>query len=216
MNAILGYTELVLDDIYGPTPEKVRGVLDRVRQNGQHLLALINDILDLSKIEAGELKMSLDDYSVSDMVHTVIAATESLATEKHLALETKLPSDLPVARGDERRIAQALLNLVGNAIKFTDEGRVEIRVAADNGSLSFEVTDTGPGIAPEQQERIFEEFHQVDNSITKEKGGTGLGLAITKRIVEMHGGRIWIDSALGKGSTFGFAVPVRAAQEQVS
>ena len=215
MNAILGYTELVLDEIYGPTPEKVREVLDRVQTNGRHLLALINDILDLSKIEAGELALTLDDFSIPDMVHTVVTATESLATEKKLALESRLPNDLPVARGDERRLAQVLLNLVGNAIKFTDEGRVEISVAARNGTVEFEVSDTGPGIAADQQARIFEEFHQVDNSITKEKGGTGLGLAIAKRIVEMHGGRIWIDSEPGRGSTFGFEVPLRVEKAQV-
>jgi signal transduction histidine kinase len=156
------------------------------------------------------------DFSIPDVVQTVVAATESLAQEKNLALTVKLPADMPIATGDERRIVQVLLNLVGNAIKFTDAGGIEIRVAAENGMFNVQVVDTGPGIDPDDQERIFQEFQQVDNTITKEKGGTGLGLAIAKRIVEMHGGRIWIESALGQGSTFRFSLPLNVNQRQVS
>jgi signal transduction histidine kinase len=214
LNAILGYTELILDEIYGPAPEKVREVLERVTTNGRHLLGLINDVLDLSKIEAGELELSINAYSMTDVVHTVVTATESLAKEKNLSLNVSAATDLPVGEGDERRLSQVLLNLVGNAIKFTDEGTVGITVGTENGAFEVEVADTGPGITAEKQKEIFEEFHQIDNSNTKEKGGTGLGLAIAKRIVEMHGGRIWVESSLGQGSTFGFTVPLRASQQE--
>jgi signal transduction histidine kinase len=213
LNAILGYTELILDDIYGEIPKKARDVLDRVQRNGKHLLGLINDVLDLSKIEAGQLTLSLTDYSVSEMVHTVITAVEPLATGKKLVLKSELPPNLPMARGDERRLAQVLLNLVGNAIKFTDTGEVAVRASAANGSLTIAVHDTGPGIPEADRARIFEEFQQVDSSATKKKGGTGLGLAIAKRIVEMHGGRIWVDSKLGEGSTFSISMPVKVEQQ---
>jgi signal transduction histidine kinase len=214
LNAILGYTELILDDIYGETPPKMRGVLDRVQRNGKHLLGLINDVLDLSKIEAGQLTLALTDYSIKDVVHSVFAAVESLADEKKLALKIDLPNNLPVARGDERRLTQVLLNLVGNAIKFTDQGEVKIKAAAANGAYTLSVCDTGPGIPPGDQAKIFEEFQQADSSATKKKGGTGLGLSIARRIIELHGGRIWVDSEVGKGATFSFTLPVRVEQQQ--
>jgi signal transduction histidine kinase len=208
MNAILGYSELILDNIYGEPTEKMRGVLTRIQSNGKHLLGLINDVLDLSKIEAGQLSLSLADYSVKDMVHNVFSSVESLAKNKKLALTIELPKTLPIAHGDERRLTQVLLNLVGNAIKFTDKGEVAIKAASVNGSVTLSVHDTGPGIAEADQRKIFEEFQQADSSTTKEKGGTGLGLAISKRIVEMHGGRLWVESCLGHGSTFSFIVPI--------
>jgi signal transduction histidine kinase len=208
LNAVLGYTELILDSIYGEVPEKARTTLERIQSNGRHLLGLINDVLDLSKIEAGQLTLSLTDYSIKGVVHNVYGAVESLATSKNLALKVELPKDLPPAHGDERRLTQVLLNLVGNAIKFTDTGEVAIRTSIANGSFTVAVHDTGPGIAERDQGKIFEEFQQADSSITKQKGGTGLGLAIAKRIIEMHGGRLWVQSELGHGSTFAFTVPV--------
>ena len=213
LNAILGYTELVLDCIYGDVPERARTVLVRVQSNGKHLLGLINDVLDLSKIEAGQLDLSLDDYSIRDVVHSVFSVVEPLAEEKHLALKVELPNDLPVAHGDERRLAQVLLNLVGNAIKFTDSGEVVIKAAASNGHYTLSVQDTGPGISPSDQVKIFEEFQQADTSSTKTKGGTGLGLSIAKRIVNLHGGRIWVSSELGSGSTFFIDVPIKVEQQ---
>ena len=213
MNAILGYTELILDNIYGEPTEKMRGVLTRVQSNGKHLLGLINDVLDLSKIEAGQLTLSLADYSVKDIVHNVFSSVESLAKNKKLALTIDLPPKLPAAHGDERRLTQVLLNLVGNSIKFTDKGEVAIKAEAANGSFTLSVRDTGPGIAEADQRKIFEEFQQADSSTTKEKGGTGLGLAISKRIVEMHGGRLWVDSRLGHGSTFSFNVPLKVERQ---
>jgi len=209
LNAILGYTELILDSIYGEIPEKARAVLERLEANGRHLLGLINDVLDLSKIEAGQLTLSLDDYSLSDVVHGVVSAVEPLAAEKRLAFKAEVAADLPTGRGDGRRLSQVLLNLVGNAIKFTDKGEVAIKAAATNGAFTVAVCDTGPGIAPADQAMIFEEFQQADSSITRKKGGTGLGLSIAKRIIEMHGGRIWVESEPGKGSTFYFTLPVR-------
>ena len=213
LNAILGYTELILDNIYGDTPDKMRGVLERIASNGKHLLGLINDVLDLSKIEAGQFTLSLTDYSIKNVVQSVFSVVESLATAKKLALKTEVPLGLPSAHGDERRLTQVLLNLVGNAIKFTDKGEVAIRASVSDGSYTFSVRDTGPGIAEADRGKIFEEFQQADSSATKKKGGTGLGLSISKRIVEMHGGRIWVDSTVGQGSTFSFTVPLNVEQQ---
>jgi len=184
-------------------------VLKRVESNGRHLLGLINAVLDLSKIEAGQLTLGLTDYTIKDVVHTVVIAVESLASEKKLELVVDVPSDLPAGRGDQRRLTQVLLNLVGNAIKFTDAGRVSIAVVTAGDAFKVSVTDTGPGIAPEDQGKIFEEFKQVDDSSTRKAGGTGLGLAIARRIVEMHGGLVWVESVVGQGSTFSFTVPIR-------
>jgi len=208
LNAILGYTELILDSIYGDVPDRMRSVLERVQSNGLHLLGLINDVLDLSKIEAGQLTLSIADYSLADVVQSVFSAVESLASEKRLIFKVELPANLPAGRGDERRIAQVLLNLTGNAIKFTDAGEVAIRASAANGSFKIAVCDTGPGIATADQHKIFEEFQQADSSSTRKKGGSGLGLSISKRIIEMHRGRIWVESDVGRGSTFIFTLPV--------
>ena len=180
LNAILGYTELILDNIYGETPDKMREVLERLHANGKHLLGLINDVLDLSKIEAGQLTLDLADYSLQDVVHTVVTAVEPLAAGKKLSLTTDVALNLPVGHGDERRLAQVLLNLVGNAIKFTDKGEVAIKATMSDGSFTVAVRDTGPGISPSDQGKIFEEFQQADNAATKRKGGTGLGLSITE------------------------------------
>jgi signal transduction histidine kinase len=214
LNAILGYTELILDNVYGDVSEKVRDVLTRLEKSGRHLLALINDVLDLSKIEAGQLTLGMSDYSMKDVVQTVLTAVESLAAEKKLALQAAVPPGLPLGRGDERRITQVLLNLVGNAIKFTEAGEVRVEVSTTDGAFLVAVSDTGPGIAPADQEKIFEEFHQVDSSSTRKKGGTGLGLSIAKRIIQMHGGRIWVESSPGRGSTFSFTLPVRVERQR--
>ena len=214
LNAVLGYTELIVDGLYGDIPDKAKEVLDRVQINGKHLLGLINDVLDLSKIEAGQLKLALEDYSMKSVVDSVVASTGSLAQSKGLAVKTAVAEGLPIGRGDERRLTQVLLNLVGNAIKFTDTGEVEICAAAANGAFDVAVRDTGPGIAPQDQIRIFDDFHQVDNTSTRHKGGTGLGLAIARRFVEMHGGTLTVDSALGAGSTFRISVPVRVNEQR--
>ena len=214
LNAILGYAELILDKIYGDVPEKIQDVLGRLEKNGRHLLGLINDVLDLSKIEAGQLTLTLNEYSMKEVVQTVFTSVESLAAEKNLELKITVPPDLAPGKGDEQRIAQVLLNLVGNAIKFTEEGEVKVEVAASNGTFLVSVSDTGPGLSEADQERIFEEFRQADSSSTRKKGGTGLGLSIARRIIEMHGGRIWVVSSLGKGSTFRFTLPVRVERQR--
>jgi signal transduction histidine kinase len=208
LNAILGYAELLVDGIYGQLAEQPRGVLERILNNGKHLLALINDVLDLAKIEAGQLKLTIEDYNLPEVVNSVVIATEPLATSKGLKFTTALQSNMPTAHGDARRISQVLLNLVGNAIKFTDEGEVEIRATANKGQFVLTVRDTGLGIADADQERIFGEFQQIDSSNTRKQGGTGLGLAISKRMVEMQGGTISVASVLGQGSTFRVVLPV--------
>ena len=209
LNAILGFTELVLDNLYGEVPESLREPLLDIQTNGRHLLRLINDVLDLSKIEAGRMELAPVDYAVSDILETVRASLRSLASEKGLDFVVTSPNDLPVGYGDGKRIAQCLVNLAGNAIKFTKEGRVEIAAEQRGDDLVYRVSDTGIGIPEDQLDNVFAEFRQVDATISREYGGTGLGLSITKKFVEMHGGRIWVESTLGKGSTFWFAVPVR-------
>jgi GAF domain-containing protein/anti-sigma regulatory factor (Ser/Thr protein kinase) len=213
LNAILGYTELMADGAYGEPSEKMLGILKRLEANGRHLLGLINDVLDLSKIEAGQLVLELSDYSVQDIVQTVRSTLEPLAADKKLAFKVEVAPQLPPGRGDGRRLTQVLINLVGNAIKFTDAGEVAIKAEANNGAFSVSVRDTGPGISAADQAKLFQEFQQADNAITKKKGGTGLGLAISKRIVEMHGGKIWVESQPGQGSTFTFTLPVVVEQQ---
>ena len=208
LNAILGYSELMADGAYGEPSEKMLGILKRLEANGKHLLGLINDVLDLSKIEAGQLVLELSDYSIQDIAQTVRSTLEPLAADKKLAFKLELAPELPAGHGDGRRLTQVLINLVGNAIKFTDAGEVAIKAEANNGSFHVSVRDTGPGISSADQGRLFQEFQQADNAITKKKGGTGLGLAISKRIIEMHGGRIWVKSQPVQGSTFAFTLPI--------
>jgi signal transduction histidine kinase len=208
LNAILGYTELMADGAYGEPSEKMLGILQRLEANGRHLLGLINDVLDLSKIEAGQLVLELSDYCIQDIAQTVRSTLEPLAADKKLGFKVEVGPQLPPGRGDGRRLTQVLINLVGNAIKFTDAGEIAIKAEAHNGTFHVSVRDTGPGISSADQARLFQEFQQADNAITKKKGGTGLGLAISKRIIEMHGGRIWVESQPGQGSTFTFTLPV--------
>jgi signal transduction histidine kinase len=208
LNAILGFTEIMLDELYGEVPPSLREPLLDIQTNGRHLLRLINDVLDLSKIEAGRLELGVGEYSVQEIVEVVHASLKSLALEKGLAFTASVAPDIPTARGDGRRLTQCLLNLAGNALKFTRQGRVEIDVRRDGEWLVYRVTDTGIGIPKDEVENIFDEFRQVDTTITREYGGTGLGLSITKRLVEMHGGRIGVESEPGKGSSFFFTVPL--------
>jgi signal transduction histidine kinase len=208
--AILGYAELMQEGFYEPLGQKSLDALTRIRSNGKHLLGLINTVLDVAKIESGQFTLNMAEYNIESVVETVRSATESLAQNKRLALKTEVAESLPAGLGDEQRLTQVLLNLVGNAIKFTDTGEVCVSAKTVNGHFNVSVTDTGPGIPVEHQARIFDQFHQVDSSNTTAKGGTGLGLAIAKQIVEMHGGRIWVESTLGKGSMFQMELPTRA------
>jgi len=216
LNAIIGYTELILDATYGEIPERVRSTLQRVERSGRHLLSLINEVLDLSKIEAGQLKLNIAPFSWSDTVTAVVTSLESLAREKGLKLSATIEPGTPRALGDERRVTQVVVNLLGNALKFIDVGDVDVRVTFDADRFAITVRDTGPGVPPEYRTRIFEEFQQADTSTTRPKGGAGLGLAISKRIVELHGGTLaLLQSEVGRGSTFGFTIP-RALPQSVS
>lgn len=216
LNAILGYTELILDNIYGDLPLKVRETLQRVEANGRHLLSLINDVLDLSKIEAGVLKLSQVSYSFNEVIQAAITAVEPMAKERSLDLDVTVAPGLPMAVGDERRTTQILLNLLGNAVKFTDQGKVALAVTREGPFFKVAVTDTGPGIAEADQIRIFQEFHQAEGATASKKGGTGLGLAISKRIIELQGGNIGVISTPGKGSTFWFTLPINVAMHEAA
>jgi signal transduction histidine kinase len=164
-------------------------------------------------MEAGQLQLEKTEYAMKSVVQGALDALEPLAREKHLDLRGEIASDLPAGRGDERRLAQVLMNLVGNAIKFTDAGEVSVRATAADGAFLVAVRDTGPGIREADQEKIFDEFHQADSSSVRRKGGTGLGLSIAKRIIELHGGSIWVESSMGAGSTFSFTLPTSKARQ---
>jgi signal transduction histidine kinase len=200
---------MLFDGLYGSLPDRARDPVGRVQANARHLLGLINNVLDLSKIEANQFTLHMSDYSMSGIVESVVSTTESLTKAKNLTVTTDVPQSLPRGYGDEQRLTQVLLNLMGNAIKFTDAGEIHVDATAANGELKVAVRDSGPGIPESHRHRIFEEFQQVDTSSTRQKGGSGLGLSIARRIVELHGGRMYLESVLGKGSTFGFIVPIR-------
>jgi signal transduction histidine kinase len=211
LNAILGFTEMLTDGLYGAVPADFGEPLADIQTNGKHLLRLINDVLDLSKIEAGRMELALSEYSAGDVVTSVRASLRSLAEEKGLHFKAAVDDGLPeIVYGDAKRVTQCLLNLAGNALKFTRQGGVTIRAARDGDSVRYSVTDTGIGIPEDQLGEVFAEFRQVDSTITREFGGTGLGLSITKKFVEMHGGRIWVESRLNEGSTFHFTIPIKA------
>ena len=213
MNAILGFTEMIRDGIYGDIPDDIREPVGDIHTCGKQLLGLINNVLDLSKIEAGRMDLALGAYVVDDVVGPVRQALHALAAAKGLDLAVTIPAETPLCFGDGKRLTQCVMNLAGNALKFTREGRVEVRVEVQDDDLLFAVADTGIGIPAEQVGHIFEEFRQADVTVSREFGGTGLGLSITRKLVELHGGRIWVESVEGKGSTFFFRVPVRLARE---
>lgn len=214
LNAILGFAELLLDGIYGPLGDKTRQVVERLKANGDHLLGLINDVLDLSKIEAGELTLALGPYDLAETIRSVVASVEPLASEKALQLEVDVASNLPKGIGDERRLRQVFLNVVGNAIKFTDVGSVRITArAAGDDEFVVSVSDTGSGISGDDTERVFAEFQQAGELV--QSGGTGLGLSISRHITELHGGRIELASEIGRGSTFDVVFPITAPKADV-
>jgi len=197
-------------------PADMQEPLTDIQASGKHLLRLINNVLDLAKIEAGRMELALTEYSVQDTVESVRQTLRPLAADKGLEFLATVPSDLPFAHGDPGRITQCLMNLAGNSLKFTKAGKVEISVEQQGERLVFRVADTGIGIAPDKIDSLFTEFKQTDATIAGEYGGTGLGLSISRKFVEMHGGRIWVESELGHGSTFVFELPLRAVAEEPS
>ena len=211
LNAILGFNEMILGEIYGEVPANIKEPLEDIQSSGKHLLRLINNVLDLAKIEAGRMDLALADYSVHDTVESVRATLRPLAVDKGLEFVVTVLADIPLAYGDSGRIKQCLVNLAGNSLKFTKAGKVEISVETRGDLLVYKVADTGIGISPDKLETVFAEFKQTDATIASEYGGTGLGLSISRKFVEMHGGRIWVESELGKGSTFIFEIPLRVS-----
>ena len=211
LNAILGFNEMILGEIYGEVPASMKEPLADIQTSGKHLLRLINNVLDLAKIEAGRMELALADYSVHDTVESVRATLRPLAADKGLEFVATVPADLPLAYGDSGRITQCLMNLAGNSLKFTKAGKVEISVEARGDLLVYKVADTGIGIPPDKLDTVFAEFKQTDATIASEYGGTGLGLSISRKFIEMHGGRIWVESELGRGSTFIFEIPLRVS-----
>jgi signal transduction histidine kinase len=210
LNAIIGFSEVLLQGLFGEVNEKQREYLADVLGSGQHLLSLINDILDLSKIEAGRMDLELSTFRLRDALDSGLTIVRERAARHAIQLNAVVAPDVGALEADERKVKQILYNLLSNAVKFTpDGGRIDVNVRADNGDVRVEVRDTGIGVAPEDQEQIFEEFRQVGRERSRE--GTGLGLTLTKRFVELHGGRIWVDSTPGKGSTFTFTLPLRRA-----
>ncbi|HEY6960045.1 MAG TPA: GAF domain-containing protein [Candidatus Limnocylindria bacterium] len=208
LNAIIGFSEVLLQGIFGDVNEKQREYLDDVLSSGKHLLSLINDILDLSKIEAGRMELEVSTFSLTAALESGLTIVRERAARHGIALAAVIPDDLPTVDADERKVKQILYNLLSNAVKFTpDGGRVEVRVRRVGDDVEIAVKDNGIGIAPADQPKVFEEFRQVGRERSRE--GTGLGLTLTKRFVELHGGRIWLASEVGAGSTFTFTLPLR-------
>jgi signal transduction histidine kinase len=210
LNAVIGFSEVLLERMFGEINAKQEEYLNDILGSGRHLLSLINDILDLSKIEAGRMELELAAFDLPQAIDNALTLVRERATGRAIALRVAVDERLGEFRGDERKIKQVLLNLLSNAIKFTPEGgRVEVRAEPVDGHVELSVSDTGVGIAPADQEAVFEEFRQVGTDYAKKREGTGLGLALARRFVELHGGRIWVKSAPGEGSTFTFSLPVR-------
>jgi signal transduction histidine kinase len=211
LNAIIGFSEVLREEMFGQVNEKQAEYLDDIISSGNHLLSLINDVLDLSKVEAGQVELEVGPFSLREALERGVVMVREQATEEGVQVELSAGPEVDVVEGDERRIKQIIFNLLSNAVKFTPTGgEVDVSAIRVNGEVRVSVADTGPGIAPGDHERVFEEFQQTDAGLEQHEG-TGLGLALSKRLVELHGGRIWLESELGKGSTFVFTLPARLA-----
>jgi signal transduction histidine kinase len=211
LNAIIGFSEVLGEKMFGELNEKQAEYTEDILSSGRHLLSLINDILDLAKIEAGRMELELTTFDLPGAIENALILVRERATRHGIKLDREIDERLGELVGDERKVKQVLLNLLSNAVKFTPEGG-QIRVKAMRGDASaiISVADTGIGIAPGDQEMIFEEFRQVGSNYAQKREGTGLGLSLTKKFVEMHGGKIWVESEIGKGSTFTFTLPERS------
>ena len=207
LNAIIGFSQVLRDEMVGGVNEKQAEYLDDIISSGNHLLSLINDVLDLSKVEAGQVELEVHPFSLREALERGVVMVRERATEDGVRVAFVTDPEVDVVAGDERRIKQVIFNLLSNAVKFTPAGgEVDVSATRANGEVRVSVADTGPGIAPEDRDRIFEEFQQSETGVAQREG-TGLGLALSKRYVELHGGRIWVESELGRGSTFTFALP---------
>jgi signal transduction histidine kinase len=208
LNAIIGFSEVLAEGMFGEINDKQAEYLRDILDSGRHLLSLINDILDLSKIEAGRMELELEDFDLPGAIDNALTLVRERAGRRGIALGRAIDGRVGTIRADERKVKQVLLNLLSNATKFTPEGgRVDVRAAVNDTMLEVSVADTGVGIAPEDQEAVFEEFRQVGTAATKVEG-TGLGLALSRKFIELHGGRIWVKSEVGVGSTFTFTLPL--------
>jgi signal transduction histidine kinase len=211
LNAIIGFSEVLSERLFGEINEKQAEYINDILQSGQHLLSLINDILDLSKIEAGRMELELTEFDLPAAIENTMTLVRERAVRRGITLGRSIDERLGIIHADERKVKQVLLNLLSNALKFTSEGgQIDVRAAANDGMAEVSVTDTGVGIAPEDQEKVFEEFRQVGTA-SKKAEGTGLGLAISRKFVELHGGKIWLTSQVGSGSTFAFTLPLLGA-----
>lgn len=216
LNAILSFTSFLSKARYGSLNQRQQGLQERILSNAKHLLNLIDDILDVSKIESDCLELDREPTDLVPLLHDVLVATTNMTKDKDVTLELDAPEVLPSVLIDKMRIRQVLLNLLSNASKFTDQGRITLRVQVAAPMLYISVEDTGIGIAPEHQRLIFEEFRQVKDDSRREHHGTGLGLTISRRLVEMHGGQLWVESALRIGSTFSFTVPFATLADTIT
>jgi signal transduction histidine kinase len=209
LTAIIGFSEVLSEKIFGELNDKQSEYMDDIVSSGRHLLSLINDILDLSKVEAGRMELDLTKFDLPTAIDNALILIRDRATRHGISLHYTVDERLGEVLGDERKFKQILLNLLSNAVKFTPEGgRIDVDAALTNASVEVSVSDTGSGIAPENQETIFEEFRQVGTDYSKKREGTGLGLTLTRKFVELHGGTIWVESVVGKGSTFTFTLPL--------
>ncbi|RJO64858.1 MAG: hypothetical protein C4523_17650 [Myxococcales bacterium] len=211
LNAVIGFSEVLLDELFGPLNPKQREYTTDILESGRHLLSLINDILDLSKIEAGKMELELSEFAVRDLVQMSSNLMKEKASKHGISVSIEVEEAVGTLVADERKIKQVVFNLISNSLKFTpDHGKMGIRVSRDGDFVKFCVWDSGIGISIDEQERIFEEFHQVDGSLTKRYEGAGLGLAIVKKFVQLHGGKVWVESKLNLGSRFYFTIPLTA------
>jgi signal transduction histidine kinase/DNA-binding response OmpR family regulator len=213
LNSIIGFSRVIIKGIDGPVTDLQEQDLSAIYNSGQHLLRLINDILDLSKIDAGKMELAFDDVNISELLQSVIPTVKGLIKDKQISLIQNIDPDIPIVRADAMRLRQVMINLLSNAAKFTDEGSITVSAAIEVGpnrqqEVVIKVSDTGAGIALADRSKLFQPFSQVDASPTRKTGGTGLGLSISRRLVELHGGRIDVTSELGQGSTFYFTLPL--------
>jgi signal transduction histidine kinase len=217
LNSILGFADVMIEELDGPLTDNMKTDLGLIYKNGQHLLHLINDVLDMAKIESGKMNLNIEKFNLQEIIEEVTSITSTLASEKNLALFIEPDSDHEVdVNADKIRLRQVMINLINNAIKFTEKGKISIHVAREENNVLISVKDTGIGIPIDHLESVFQEFTQVDTSTTRKVGGTGLGLPISRRLIDMHGGRLWVESTgvNGEGSTFYVFLPIESKIKQ--